>query len=292
MQDFIDRHMTETITLHKLAEAAGYSPGYSIRLFKEITGKEPFDYIRELRLARAAEKLRNENVRVVDVASDAMFDSHEGFTRAFSKQFGMSPRRFSKEKPPVKLFIPERMRDYSLSLQRGEKIMAAKMKPHTVFIQVVDFPARKLILKRATKAIHWGEYCEEMGYGVVDELKKIKGTLHESGGVWLPKSLRKPGTSEYVMGVDVPADYKGEIPEGYEIIDLKPCKMMVFQGPPFEDGRYDRAITKLWEALDSFNPELYGYAWADEDGPRYQYEPLVTRGAMEALPVRQLNVKK
>jgi len=292
MQDFIDRHMTETITLHNLAEVAGYSPGYSIRLFKEITGKEPFDYIRELRLSRAAEKLLNGKVKVVDVASEFMFESHEGFSRAFSKQFGISPRRFSREKPPLKLFTPEHIRDYNLSLKRGEKIMAAKTKPHTVFIQVVDFPARKLILKRATKAIHWGEYCEEMGYGVVDELKQIKGALHESGGIWLPKSLQKPGTSEYVMGVDVPADYKGEIPQGYEIIALKPCKMMVFQGTPFEDGKYDRAIMKLWEAMDNFNPELYGYAWADEDGPRYQYEPLGNRGAMEALPVRQLDDKK
>ena len=290
MQDYIDKHLNEPITLQTLAKAAGYSCGYSIRLFQELTDRAPFDYIRELRLSKAAEKLLENDAKIVDVASAFSFESHEGFTRAFSRQFGISPRRYRKEKPALKLFTPEHLRDFYLSLQRGEKIMA-KAKPQTVFIQVVDYPARKLILKRGIKAIHWGEYGQEMGFGVVEELKQIKDTLHESGGIWLPKSLQKPGTSEFVMGVDMPADYNGPVPDDYEIIGLEPCKMMVFQGPPFEESKLTMAIMELWEVLDSFNPALYGYAWADDDGPRYQYEPLPTRGAMEALPVKELEVE-
>ena len=80
MQDFIERHMTESITLRMLAKAAGYSPWYAARIFKELTGKTPFEYIRELRLSRAALKLRDEDIRIVDVALDFVFDSHEGFT--------------------------------------------------------------------------------------------------------------------------------------------------------------------------------------------------------------------
>ena len=52
MQDYIEKHLTEPITLHMLANAAGYSPWHSARLFKELTGKAPFDYIRALRLSR------------------------------------------------------------------------------------------------------------------------------------------------------------------------------------------------------------------------------------------------
>ena len=54
MQDFIERHVTEPITLHMLAKEAGYSPWYAARIFKELTGKTPFEYIREFRLSRAA----------------------------------------------------------------------------------------------------------------------------------------------------------------------------------------------------------------------------------------------
>ncbi len=172
--------------------------------------------------------------------------------------------------------------------------MPAKRKPNTYFVQVIDRPARKLILKRGIKAYHYFEYGNEVGWDVEPELKKIKGALHEPCGMWLPKSLRKPGTSEFVMGVEMPANYKGKIPAGFEIIDLKPCKMMVFQGPPFDnDPKYaQKAIMDLWAALEIYNPELYGYTWADEDGPRLQLSPQPSRGHIELLPVRKLKVKK
>jgi hypothetical protein len=171
--------------------------------------------------------------------------------------------------------------------------MAAKAKPNTYFIQVIDRPARKLILKRGIKAYHYFEYGQEVGFNVNDELKAIKDALYEPCGMWLPENLRKPGTSEFVMGVEMPADYKGKVPAGYEIIDLKPCKMMVFQGPPFDDGpEAQKAIMELWDMLETYNPELNGFTWADEDGPRLQLEPQGYRGHIELLPVRQLNVKK
>ena len=53
MQDYIEHHVHEPITLHMLAQAAGYSPWHSARIFKELTGKTPFEYIRALRLSRA-----------------------------------------------------------------------------------------------------------------------------------------------------------------------------------------------------------------------------------------------
>lgn len=168
MQTFIEEHLTEPITLNMLAKAAGYSPWHSDRIFKELTGKTPFDYIRALRLSRAAVKLRDEDARVIDVAFDFVFDSHEGFTRAFSKQFGMTPKYYSRNTPPVRLFMPARARDYYLRLQRGDDNMCKRNNINTVFIQVVDRPARKLILKRGIKATHYYEYCKRPAvmYGI------------------------------------------------------------------------------------------------------------------------------
>ncbi|MBN2418037.1 MAG: helix-turn-helix transcriptional regulator [Deltaproteobacteria bacterium] len=53
--------------------------------------------------------MRDENAKVIDVAFDFVFDTHEGFTRAFSRQFGLSPKEYKKRNPPVKLFIPYRI---------------------------------------------------------------------------------------------------------------------------------------------------------------------------------------
>ena len=292
MQDFIELHLREPIGLHELAHSAGYSPWHSARIFRELTGKTPFEYIRELRLSRAAVRLQDSDDRIIDVALDFVFESHEGFTRAFSKQFGMSPRDYAKNKPAVKLFMPERIRNYYLNLQKGETVMTPETKANTVFVQVIDRPARRLVLKRGVKASHYFEYCEELGCDIYGLLGGIKDALYEPIGMWLPENLRRPGTSSYAMGVEMQADYSGPVPDGFEMISLKPCKMMVFQGPPYDDERFQQAIGELWEVMKTYNPEIYGFAWADDDGPRFQLEPQGYRGYIEARPVRQLNAKK
>ena len=162
---------------------------------------------------------------------------------------------------------------------------------NTVFVQVVDRPKRKLILKRGIKAADYFAYCEELGCDIHAELCDIKDALYEPAGMWLPENMRKPGTSVYVMGVEMAADYNGEVPEGYEIIDLPPCKMMIFQGQPFDDEKFMDAIGEMWELMKTYNPEIYGFAWADEDGPRFQLSPEGYRGYIEGRPVRELNKK-
>ncbi|NLI90941.1 MAG: helix-turn-helix transcriptional regulator [Peptococcaceae bacterium] len=294
MQDYIDSHITEVITLRSLAGVAGYSPWHSARLFKELTGKTPFEYIRALRLSQAALKLRDDNVKIVTVAFDFVFDSHEGFTRAFSRLFGMTPQSYCKnrDKACIKLFMPDYVRDYYLTLQKGAKNMSKNSNVNTVFVQVVERSARKLILKRGVKATHYFEYCEEVGCDVWELLSGIPEASYEPIGMWLPENLRREGTSVYAQGVEVPLNYSGHIPEGYEMMELPPCKMMVFQGAPFEDAKFGEAIEELWGVMKTYNPETYGFQWADEDGPRVQLAPMGYRGYIEARPVRELNHTK
>jgi AraC family transcriptional regulator len=270
MQDYIERHIKEPITLHKLAQAAGYSPWHSARIFKELTGRTLFEYIRVLRLAQAAQKIRKEEPKIVDVAFDFVFESHEGFTRAFSKQFGMSPRQYSQHMLELKEFLPVRNREYYLNIQKGEREMTNKKTANTVFVQVVDRPARKLIIKRGIKATHYFEYCEEVGCEIWDVLSGVKEALYEPIGIWLPEKFIRPGTSLYAQGVEVPLDYKGTVPEGCELTELPPCKMMVFQGQPYNDDKFEEAISDLWEVMKTYDPKIYGFEWADEDGPRIQ----------------------
>lgn len=289
MQDYIHQHLNEPITLTELSRKAGYSPFHSAKLFKEHIGKSPFEYIRMLRLTQAALKLRDERVKVLDVAMDFVFDSHEGFTRAFSKEFGITPYKYSKNPPPIKLFMPTPVRDQYLFYQRGGadmKIRGGYKPPSTVFVQVVSRPERKLILKRGRTAKNYFEYCEEIGCDIWGLLCSVKEALYEPIGIWLPERFRPLGTSFYAQGVEVPADYDGTVPEGLELIDLPACQMMVFQGPPFEDEDFFEAITGVAELIDNYQPQIYGYSWADEDAPRFQLEPQGYRGYIEARPVR------
>lgn len=164
--------------------------------------------------------------------------------------------------------------------------MTENKKPDVVFVQVLDRPARKAIVKRGRKAAHYFEYCEEVGCEVWEKLAAIPNALQEPMGMWLPAGLRTPGTSEYVQGVEVAVDYDGDVPEGFDVMDLPACKMMVFQGPPFEDKDFETAIASLWDVMKDCKPEIYGFVWADADGPRFQLCPEGYRGYIEGRPVR------
>ncbi len=46
-------------------------------------------------------------------------------------------------------------------------------------------------------------------------------------------------------------------------------------------------IGSVWEAMKRYDPSVYGFAWADDDGPRIQLAPMGYRGYIEARPVRK-----
>ena len=282
MQDYILAHFREEIALRDLAKAAAYSPWQALRAFHQLTGKTPFAYIRDVRLTDAAMALRDTGKSVLDVALDAAFGSHEGFTKAFSRRFGLPPERYRREAPPIPLFTYYSVRGYHKYLEGGN----VPMQTSVVFTQVIERPARKVILKRGFKATDTFAHCGAAGCDTGGALISVKGALYESVGLWLPEKLRVPGTSEYCQGVEVPCDYEGPVPEGYDLIDLAPCKYMVFQGEPYDDERFEEAITAVWDAIDRFDPRRFGWEWAAEDAPRFQLEPRGERGYIEGRPVR------
>jgi AraC-like DNA-binding protein len=288
MQDHIEENLGRPVTLLALARRAGCSPWHASRLFKEMTGHTPFAYLRLRRLSAAARSLGDPSVRIIDVAFDFDFDSHEGFTRAFTRHFGLSPRSYQRQRPPVVMFMPERMRAYYQNPVQGGPAMTTSRPASAIFVQVVERPARKLILKRGVQARHYFEYCDEVGCQVWEQLGSVAEALHEPMGLWLPGSLRPMGTSSYVQGVEVAHDYPGPVPEGFELIELPPCLWMVFQGPPYDDDAFQEAIAELDAQIQSYQPESWGYAWDDEAAPRFQLEPLGYRGYIVGRPVRRL----
>ncbi len=160
---------------------------------------------------------------------------------------------------------------------------------NTIFVQVIERPERKVILKRGKKATHYFEYCEEVGCDIWGLLTSIKDALYEPIGMWLPKKFRPEGTSEYAQGVEVSVDYDGEIPDGFEMITLPPCKMMIFQGQHIKDEDFEEEIVSLQEYIDKYDPTLYGYEWANDNAPRFQLNPEGYRGYIEAKPVKALS---
>ena len=287
MQDYIEEHIGDAITLKDLSQASNYSPTHSLKVFKEMTGFTPFDYIRHYRLTKGARRLREGNIRIADVASGCAFDTHEGFTRAFSKEFGLSPESYKDDPVPLSYFIPYSVLIRYLTENKGDSKMEKKPK-RTIFVQVAERPERKAIIKRGIEAENYYAYCGEVGCDAWGVLESINGAICEPAGFWLPPKLIRKGTSKYVQGVEVPSDYGGAVPDGFEIIDLEPCRVMVFRGEPYDDADFEEAIGDVGEAIEKFDPAIHGLEWADADAPRFQPMPIGSRGYIEARPVREL----
>ncbi|MBB71151.1 MAG: AraC family transcriptional regulator [Legionellales bacterium] len=109
--DYIGLHLDEDLTLERLTAISGMSKFHFHRLFTAYMGLSLYQYIRWLRLKRAAFGLIMDKERsILDIALDAGFDSHEAFSRAFKQICGLSPSQFRKsnnwsswENPPYRL---------------------------------------------------------------------------------------------------------------------------------------------------------------------------------------------
>lgn len=279
MQDYIAEHLCENITLADLSRVSLFSPWYSYRLFTQWTNLTPADYIRRLRLSRSALTLRDEDCKILDVAFALGFGSVDGYQRAFFREFGCNPREYAASPIPLYLFTPYGVK--FRAIRKENKMENVK----NVFIQVIEKPARKVLIKRGIKAADYFAYCEEVGCDVWGLLLSMKSIHKEPVSLWLPASYIKPGTSAYVQGVEVAMDYADIIPEGFDVISLPACKYLMFQGEPFPEEDFCQAIEQVWEAIKKYDPTVIGYTW-DQENPRIQLEPIGTRGYIELVAIK------
>ena len=279
MQDYIETHLEDEITLSDLARVSLFSPWYAHRLFRQYTGLTPAEYIRRLRLSRSALRLKQGGCRVTDAAYELGFGSVDGYQRAFRKTFGCNPGEYVRTQAPIPLFIP-----YGVKFRELRKEVVKMEAVQSVFVQLVQKPVRRVILKRGRQAEDYFAYCEEVGCDVWGVLTSMDSLCGEPVCLWLSERDRKPGTSVYVQGVEVEADACVEVPAGFDVLDLSAASYLAFQGEPFREEDYCQAILAVQQAADRYDPSLIGYAW-DETEPRIQLEPRGERGYIELRPV-------
>ncbi|MEM6676189.1 MAG: AraC family transcriptional regulator [Planctomycetota bacterium] len=90
----IEDRLADEPTLDELAAEADLSPFHFHRLFRGLVGETVAAYARRLRLERAAHRVEHGERDLLVVAMDAGYASHEAFTRAFRRQFGVPPSEY------------------------------------------------------------------------------------------------------------------------------------------------------------------------------------------------------
>ena len=69
----------------------GYEPGTSLQKLLQITGKTPIEFIRVIRLKRAAQMLRESQQNVSEIAYQLGFNNPKYFSKYFKDEFGVLP---------------------------------------------------------------------------------------------------------------------------------------------------------------------------------------------------------
>jgi AraC-like DNA-binding protein len=106
---WIDAHSHRQIGLEDAADQAGISPFHFLRVFSEVVGVTPHQYLVRSRLRHAARRLVEDDSPITDIAYDVGFNDLSNFVRTFHRAAGASPLRFRQASRGDRKIFQERL---------------------------------------------------------------------------------------------------------------------------------------------------------------------------------------
>lgn len=97
---YIHDHLTEKITVAELSSLVCLSPRQYSRLFHNLYGTAPMEYVYNCRLSLACRIIRNSNRSITDISNSCGFSDKVSFSRLFKKNFGMTPGEYRRNTSP------------------------------------------------------------------------------------------------------------------------------------------------------------------------------------------------
>jgi AraC-like DNA-binding protein len=94
---FIHENLTKKITLSKLASMACLSERQYTRVFKDIYGVSPIEYVINCRLTLACRKIKNTRKSLTEIGLSCGFGDKVSFSRLFKKRYGITPGEYRKK---------------------------------------------------------------------------------------------------------------------------------------------------------------------------------------------------
>jgi len=94
--NYIETNLFDPLETEQIAQEAGISKWYFQRLFRAMVGDTLKEYVLKRRLSLAAFALIQSKHKIVDIAFEHGFESHEVFIRAFKRVFEQTPTQFRR----------------------------------------------------------------------------------------------------------------------------------------------------------------------------------------------------
>jgi AraC-like DNA-binding protein len=106
---WIDENSQTELDLEAAAQRAGLSPFHFLRLFSNVLGVTPHQYLVRSRLRHAARLLTDDDIAVTDIAYDVGFGDLSNFVRTFHRAAGVSPTRFRQASRGMRKIFQEQL---------------------------------------------------------------------------------------------------------------------------------------------------------------------------------------
>lgn len=142
---FIEHHLKEPISVQDVADAVDYSLFHFSRVFNNVIGHSPYDYIIRRRLSESARELIETGPKIIDLAVEYQFNNPETYTRAFRRMFGVLPNQVKKNKGLARLiFKSEITFEYIQHINQGDYL-----KPRFVELEAVHLVGMVTLVKNS-----------------------------------------------------------------------------------------------------------------------------------------------
>jgi AraC-like DNA-binding protein/predicted transcriptional regulator YdeE len=246
--DFIESNLDRDIHLEVLARQSAFSKYHFHRIFKAVLGDPPFKYIEKRRLFHAAHDLLYSQKRIIDIALDYGFNSHEAFIRSFKKNFSLTPSQFRKTKSNF---------DFPEKCQVGP--LALKLTSGTVRLnpRIADKPG--FVIAGLTYAGHdanalyglWEKFWQLVSTG---RINLDTSTLF--GACFHDIDMRNNEVFQYYAGVE--AQDPSDLPQEIETVGIPQNTYALFthRGSITEIERTYDLIYGNWLPLSTYSPTM------------------------------------
>lgn len=241
--DYIEKNIKNELSPELIANECGYSTFHFSRVFNINKGITLMEYVKKRRLSLAAEDLFDDK-KIIDIALEYGFQTHNGFSKAFKKEFGFSPTQYLKRM--------DRNLEKELILKFGGDFMKPTIIEKPTF-KVAGYGIKTNITNgNYTKdvASFWinydGENLESKMYQILNPPK------HGEVGLCIPSS-EDNGEATYMLGVIV-NDFN-DATDDMIIVEVPEATYAVFTTPPvntsteIENNEFANVIKQTWKYI-------------------------------------------
>jgi AraC family transcriptional regulator len=241
----VQQHLDETLGLEDLSQVACFSPYHFHRIFRGMIGESVKEYVRRLRLERAAFRLRQGVAPVIGIALEAGYESHAAFTRAFRAAYGVAPSRF-RACPGVSIPRTAPSGIHYGELFARQHFKAQPFRIHRMKVTIQNIPPLRLAFLRhvgpyAEVGKAWEQLLTVLGQdGVLGGDTQFIGICHDDPEATPPEKIR------YDACVTVDAAYRPPEPIGLQITEGGDYAVTTHFGPYAKLGKTYVQLLGQW----------------------------------------------